>query len=180
MPPPPAAKERVIREHAQTYGLDVLVETGTYVGDMVAAMAGDFRDIYSIELSAPLHLIARARFAGCRTIHLARGDSSIELRRLLRGMRQPCLFWLDGHFCGGLTAGGSGSWPLLKELNAILSHPVAGHVVLIDDARYLRGDETGHDAPSLETIRAEILRFDTPRAVSVEDDIVRVVPLGTA
>ena len=180
VPPPPAAKHLVILEYAAQHGLYVLVETGTYVGDMVAAMYSSFEEVHSIELSTPLYLLARARFAGHRTVHLSYGDSSILLGRILRDIDRPCLFWLDGHFSGGVTAGGPGGWPLMAELRSILSHPVKDHVVLIDDARYLLGEETGHRAPSLDAIRAEILRSGVLHTVDVQDDIVRVVPLGTA
>ena len=180
VPPPPVVKQRTILDYAKTHGLHVLVETGTYVGDMVAALAGDFEDVYSIELSAPLHMLARARFVGRRNIHLAHGDSSVHLRRLLREVRRPCLFWLDGHFCGGITANGSGKWPLLEELDAIFSHPIVGHVILVDDARYLRSSDHEHDAPSLATIRAAVLESGVPRTLSIRDDIVRIVPQESA
>src|ERR1051326_2569108 len=35
---PHLLKQRTVREYAQRYGLRVLVETGTYYGEMVAAM----------------------------------------------------------------------------------------------------------------------------------------------
>jgi hypothetical protein len=49
------------------------------------------------------------------------------------------LFWLDGHFCGGVSAHGDKGTPILEELNLILSHRVKEHVILIDDARLFNG-----------------------------------------
>ena len=54
-PPPHPIKQRVLREHAQRFGLDVLVETGTFTGHMIASMKDDFRKLYSIELADHYH-----------------------------------------------------------------------------------------------------------------------------
>ena len=45
-PPPHAIKQRVLREFSQRYGLEILVETGTFKGDMIEAMKKDFRQLY--------------------------------------------------------------------------------------------------------------------------------------
>jgi protein-L-isoaspartate O-methyltransferase len=59
---PHPIKQQAIRKYAAKYGVRVLVETGTYYGDMVAAMLHDFDLIYSIELSPALHARAQRRF----------------------------------------------------------------------------------------------------------------------
>jgi hypothetical protein len=98
--PPHIIKQETIRKAAQATGIRTLVETGTLHGDMVAAMAADFDDIYSIELSRELYLLARLRFLCRRHVHLIHGDSSEELMALLRMIDRPCVFWLDGHYGG--------------------------------------------------------------------------------
>src|SRR5439155_12039483 len=50
-PPPHAIKQRTLRLLADQYQLRVLVETGTFYGDMIEAMRKRFDAIYSIELS---------------------------------------------------------------------------------------------------------------------------------
>jgi hypothetical protein len=42
VPPPHAAKQAVLRAYARAFRTPVLVETGTYMGDMVAAMLDQF------------------------------------------------------------------------------------------------------------------------------------------
>jgi len=42
----------------------VLVETGTFKGDMIQAMRGDFRKLYSIEVADHFHKAAVERFGG--------------------------------------------------------------------------------------------------------------------
>ena len=62
--PPHIIKQGVIRSFAEKYGLRILVETGTYYGDMVEAMKHCFDRIYSIELSGELFERATKRFNG--------------------------------------------------------------------------------------------------------------------
>jgi len=48
VPPPHIIKQKVLRDYSKIYGLRILVETGTYLGDMVEAMKANFDRIYSI------------------------------------------------------------------------------------------------------------------------------------
>jgi hypothetical protein len=57
------AKQRTVLACAREAGARVLIETGTYLGEMVAALRSAFDAIYSIELSADLHRRAVQRFA---------------------------------------------------------------------------------------------------------------------
>lgn len=54
-PPPHAVKQKAIQWYAEQYGIKLLVETGTFLGDMVAAQLPYFSKIFSIELSQKLH-----------------------------------------------------------------------------------------------------------------------------
>lgn len=66
------------------------------------------------------------------------GDAGQVLRPLLHQIREPAVFWLDSHWSTGETplAEGFSPCPLLAELRAIAEHPIADHVILIDDIRY--------------------------------------------
>lgn len=99
--PPHAIKQRVLREYAKKFGLKILVETGTYYGDMVVAMKADFDRIYSIELGQELYDGAIKRFKGVKNIEIIHGDSGSELIKIIEKIHQPALFWLDGHYSGG-------------------------------------------------------------------------------
>ena len=67
---PHIIKQRELRRFAENYGLRILVETGTYYGDMVEAMKSFFDRIYSIELSAELYERATKRFYGNKKIEM--------------------------------------------------------------------------------------------------------------
>ena len=172
IPPPYVVKKRVLREFAQRFGLKILVETGTYRGDMVEAMTGHFARIYSIELSAALHERARKKFAGDDRITLVHGDSGVELKRVVAELDQAALFWLDGHYCGDGSARGTSDTPIYDELSHILGSPQPGHVIIIDDARCFGTD------PAYPTVGAlrEFVRARRPDAeFIVENDSMRII-----
>lgn len=154
-------KERVIRE----YKGGILVETGTYEGDMVKAMLDSFAEIYSIELSKELFKKAQKRFAEIKKVHLYQGDSGKILPQILKELKQPAVFWLDAHYSEGYTAKGEKETPIFKELGAILKFP--HKAILIDDARCFTGK---NDYPTIEEIKTLV----KGREVEVKDDIIRI------
>jgi hypothetical protein len=117
------------------FGVKVLIETGTYLGDMIEAAKTSFREVYSIELSPELASRAGGRFAEYPSVKIVCGDSGRVLPEVLKPISEPCLFWLDGHYSGGTTARGSVYCPVLEELHHIRSHRVKSHIIIIDDAR---------------------------------------------
>lgn len=176
-PPPHLVKQQTVRDHAERFGCSVLVETGTYLGDMVAAMLGQFGRIYSIELSDEYFHKAEKRFAGCGNVTLIHGDSGIELGRLLDNLdpQQRTLFWLDGHWSAGDTAKGDKETPIAEELLYVLPRVSRGDVILIDDARLFGVD---NDYPPMEVIRECV--EDHGLAFAVEDDLIRITAPATA
>jgi hypothetical protein len=163
--PRACVKASVIRHHAKTYGLRTLVETGTWRGDTIAAVADRFERCITIELSTELWREACARFRASPNVTCLHGDSGVVLPQVLAELRAPALFWLDAHASGGPTVD-SGKGPILDELRAILSHGERGHVVLIDDAR-------GH---ALEPIEAAV---PAGHRFTVRNDIIRITPDGS-
>ena len=168
-PLPSALKQGIVLEYRKQYQLHILVETGTFFGAMVEACKDAFERIYSVELQEAFYRRARKRFARFPHIRLLHGDSATELAKILAEISQPCLFWLDAHFMGGITAKGLSECPALRELGLIGSHPVRGHVILIDDARFFQG--TG-GWPTLQAV-AE-LAASHGWACEVRDDIIRL------
>lgn len=171
--PPHVEKERAVMSYGYVYGLRHLVETGTYLGDMLAAVRDRFVSIVSIELDAQLCVHCQRRFRKARHVKVLQGDSGAVLPAVLRDVTEPSLFWLDAHHSSGVTARGQTVTPVLGELESILSHPVRGHVILIDDARFFTGDG-GY--PSLTAVRDLVRTLRPDRAVSVADDIIRITP----
>jgi len=171
-PPPARVKQALVRSCGRTYHLRVLIETGTYMGDMVYAARRDFDAIYSIELSQELHAYARERLARFPHVHLLRGDSGKLLGEVLSQVQVPCLFWLDSHYSGGSTAKAGVETPILRELEAIASHSVRGNVILIDDARDFDGRD---DYPDLDTLGALSARLFPGSTMDVDTDVIRIV-----
>ncbi len=172
-PPPHGVKQRILRGYAKKYGLRVLVETGTYMGDMIEALKREFDEVYSIELSRELHENAKRRFEGDRHVTLLCGDSAIELEKLVKRIDRPALFWLDGHYSSGVTAKADKETPIMEELNHLLAAPDLGHVILIDDARSFGSFK---DYPTIEEVRTLVMSKRDNVDFAVETDIIRIVP----
>jgi hypothetical protein len=171
---PHLVKQLTVRAYAQDHGLRVLVETGTYYGEMVAAMKRRFDEIYSVEYDLPLARRAQAKFARWPHIHILQGDSQQVVPELLKSLRQPALFWLDAGYYGWAGLQGD-KQRLTTELEAILSHSIAAHVVLMDDARGLNGQ---NGAPTVEQLKQRIAAEFPGREVEVKHDILRITPAG--
>ena len=172
VPPPHLIKQRVLRSYAKWYGISVLVETGTFMGDMVEAIQRHFGRVFSIELSPELYRRAHERFATCQNVQILQGDSTAVLPKVLEQIREPALFWLDGHYSEGITALGERETPILAELDHILRHSVKEHVILIDDARCFNGT---HDYPTLSELKRFVEERRPNARFEVETDIVRIV-----
>jgi len=172
-PTPHIIKQNVLKAYSDKYGLNVLVETGTYFGDMVEAMKDCFVRICSIELDQHFFQEAKKRFVSAEHIEIIHGDSGEELGKVIKKINQPILFWLDGHYSGEDTARGKGDTPIYNELNHILSSKENRHVIIIDDAHCF-GME-----PSYPTIK-ELKEFINSKRdyfqITVLDNIIRVVP----
>ncbi len=177
VPPPHIVKQQALRQYAARYNLHVLVETGTYNGDMVEAMRAVFDRIYSIELSKELYEKARSRFRGVAHIELMHGDSGSELKGIMSALCQPTLFWLDGHYSAGVTARGAKDTPIFEELNHILTSTDLGHVIIIDDARCF-GTEPAY--PSIKELCDYIKSHRSNVDIVIKDDSIRIIPLQIA
>jgi len=175
IPPPDSYKRNLVRQCAHRFSLRILIETGTYFGEMVDAVRNEFDCIASIELDDVLYERAAGRFAKWGHIRIYHGDSASVLPEILKSVSQPCLFWLDSHYCGGVTAKGSKVTPVVEELGTILAHPIEAHVILVDDARCFRG--VG-DWPTLEALRNLVITARAGWVFEVRHDIIRIYSLS--
>ncbi len=169
---PHLLKQHTVLATARAYQLDALVESGTYYGEMVAAMRKHFRSISSIEYDARFYALNQSMFSRYPHIRLLHGDSAIWIPKLLSKINTPCLFWLDGgYFIWDAKEGSTNR--LMSEIDAILSHRIKQHVILLDDARGLNGT---HGAPHLEDFIRSIKEKYPERTIEVRHDIVRIYP----
>lgn len=172
IPPPPQYKQHIVREYARMYGLHTLIETGTYLGEMVEAVKEDFSRIISIELAPTLYERAVKKFLAFPHIKILFGDSSKLLPAIIREIKEPCLFWLDAHCSGGITTRGEKVTPILEELNTILGRRQCGDVLLIDDARGFTGF---NDYPTVEEVIDLVHQYDSSYRTEVINDIIRIL-----
>jgi hypothetical protein len=168
---PHLLKQRAVREYADRYGLRVLVETGTYYGEMVAAMRQRFDEIYSIEYDHALAVRAAQKFARWNHIHILEGDSQQKIPEILATLIRPALFWLDAGYYGWAGLQGD-KQRLTVELDSILQHKIKDHIILMDDARGLSGE---NGAPTVDQVQQHIESAFPGRKVEVKHDIMRIV-----
>lgn len=171
VPPPPAFKQSVVRLYAQRFRLQNLVETGTYQAEMVAAQQQRFQRIVSIELDSKLFQSAEARFAQVGNVTILQGDSSQVLPGVVKELTEPCLFWLDAHYSGGITARGGLDTPIVQELEIIFSRKNDQDVILIDDAHCFNGS---NDYPRLEELDSFISSTQPQSLLENSDNILRL------
>lgn len=174
LPPPHVVKTRAVAEYARRHEIGVLIETGTFEGEMARKCREAFREIHTIELDAGLAERAARRLGRWPWIHVHTGDSATVLPPLLERIEEPVLFWLDGHYSGEGTAHGAKETPLGEEIEAIAARRRPGDVVLVDDARLL-----GTGAyPTVEAIRARLADAHPGYRLALSDDILRWEPAG--
>ncbi|HNI34790.1 MAG TPA: hypothetical protein PLV93_05290 [Microthrixaceae bacterium] len=168
-PAPPHIKLSTVQEYAKRFKPSAFVETGTYRGDTVAGLAPLVPRVVSIELDERLATLAKARFVDDVNIDILQGDSAQRLPEIVADLREPALFWLDGHFSGGATAG-DGACPIVDELTTVLSTDV-DHIVLVDDARLFDGTDA---YPTIDEVRELVEKLRPGIGWQVEDDIIRL------
>ena len=172
-PAPLELKAQIIRDYATKWKLRTFVETGAFFGDMIDLLRDQFDALITIELDSKLAAKAKQRFKDSSKVRVVEGDSGQELSKILATLNEPALFWLDGHYSGGVTAKGNVDTPIVAELTHLFSTKPNNHVILIDDAR-LFGTAAGY--PSLEQI-GNLLKTHRPSwKMSIGMDIIRLEP----
>lgn len=169
---PHLMKQEILKRYASEYDLSILVETVTYMGEMVEALRGSFGKVYSIELSESFAQRARQYFRSQKNVKIIQGDSGDVIAALLHEIDKPALFWLDRHYSADNTARAKKSTPI-EELDHILRAKEMRHVILIDDARAFGTSEV---YPSMDELESFIISLRKNVIIIVEDDIIRVLP----
>jgi len=170
---PAPIKRKILMAYLHKYSLNQFIETGTHLGDTLAYMAY-YKNIYctSIELADGYYQQAKGRFESYQNVNLLHGDSGVLMPTVVNQLTTPALFWLDGHYSGGLTAQGDSDTPISAELTAILTSPCKTHVILIDDARCFDGN---NGYPYLEDL-LKTVREKSNYCIEVSTDIIRLTP----
>lgn len=172
---PSSVKWATIRNNKAKYEATHFIETGTFLGDTSFEMKDDFNQVDTIELDEKLAGMAINRFAPFKNVKVWQGDSGKKIVDVLNTIPNDkiCLFWLDGHFSGGITAKADLNTPISKEIEAIYDHNKK-HIILIDDARLFINCE--EDYPSLGELMKQIKLYNPAAIIEVKDDIIIVKP----
>ncbi|MBX2935127.1 MAG: hypothetical protein KF825_12855 [Ferruginibacter sp.] len=173
-------KREVIESYRVLYQSKIFIETGTFLGDTVEYFKNKFHSIISIELSEDLANKAKKRFENDKQVQIIQGDSSKILPTLVNHIKEPILFWLDGHYSSEFfvkdefirTAKGDSNTPIVKELEIILA-ACAFPVILIDDARLFNGT---NDYPSINAIKNQVNETGKSFTIQVSNDIIQILP----
>lgn len=167
--PPHHIKQETILKYAKANKINQFVETGTYLGVMINSMKNNFEKLYSIELSKFLFTRAKKMFKNYPNVKMVLGDSGVKITDVLNELKQPAIFWLDGHYSGGVTAKADIETPILNELRKILNHSIEQHIIIIDDARLFNGTR---DYPTIEEITKFALEIDKNLKIFLEHDFI--------
>jgi len=114
----------------------VFIETGTFRGETVTAIADMFSEIHTFELNERWYREAVSEFKDRRHINCHYGDSAEGMKIVLCNINDPVVFWLDAHYCGPGTSFGIEEVPLLRELDVIAPRKQRD-IIMIDDAHLL-------------------------------------------
>jgi hypothetical protein len=169
---------RLVQQLRLNMGLRRAVETGTYRGVTTRALAAVFPSVVTIELSTRLYDAAADSLADLPNVALLRGSSTDHLREIV-DPDTPTLYFLDGHWSGGVTAGSEQPCPVLEELAAIgFGH--SDDCLVIDDARmFTSSPPPPHDASRWPTLVEVFDAIRAPRpehVVTLLDDQIIAVP----
>ena len=134
------------------FGVKTVVETGTWQGQGVLGFSKLMNNVYSIEINRQFFEDTKANVEGegytlaesgedtavytkgPSKITLIRGNSPEVIERIIEGLPEPILFFLDAHWLD--------YWPLLDELAAIRRRP--NSLIVIDDFK-VPGKPFGYD-----------------------------------
>lgn len=125
-----AFKDRILREFARRFKLEVFVESGTNRGACLEFLKDEFRELHSIELHEGLFGEALDRFKNQTKIHLVFGNSALVMGAVLDKIKVPALIFLDAHATGGPSADAGD--PLPEELKAVYEKAPQSLAVLDD------------------------------------------------
>jgi hypothetical protein len=124
---------------------DILIETGTYVGDGVErAFVSGYRKVYSCDVNPEYVSNAKEKFKD-KDFIVELNPSEIALKKFLSEIDQRCVIFLDGHampydindpnrgFGSDTLSENALTSPLVEELKIIKEHHIKDHIILIDD-----------------------------------------------
>jgi hypothetical protein len=126
-----AHRKKIFLDIMATFSPDVIVETGTFIGDTTGYLATTTQTrIFTCEANRTFLSLAKSRLNGLPGIHYTLGDSRQFLRTLFSSelspskLSKPVFFYLDAHWHDDL--------PLGDEID-IIGQNLKEFVIMVDD-----------------------------------------------
>ncbi|MEM8901125.1 MAG: hypothetical protein AAGC85_23650 [Bacteroidota bacterium] len=166
-------------EKLKAFGdINVFVETGTFTGGTSRWAASLFDQVYTIEINPELRAQAMDLSTDFDNINFLLGNSKEVLPENLPKFGDSVLFWLDGHYSGGITGGESDQCPVMEELQSLVG--VKNPYILIDDARCFLGRPpkplNSDDWPGIDEIFSFLEKNFPNNRFTIHDDVIICVP----
>ena len=117
------------------------IETGTSNGDTIFSLEPYFNKLYTIEFSEKYYNNTKNKYSGSK-INFILGDSTNVFETLLPNITDKCIFFLDGHWCGGDTGHSNKDCPLDEEITHINNLYTNEAIIIIDDVRLFGLDKS--------------------------------------
>jgi len=89
-----------VAEYPEYAGIDILIETGTFMGDVAWHDSQLFKEIHTIEVKEDLYKKAKTRLNSKANVACYCGDSADVLPAILKRIKTRCIFFLDAHWSG--------------------------------------------------------------------------------
>lgn len=166
------------------FGIQIFIESGTFLGNTTAKAARIFDEVHSIEISPDFYTQALKRFQNIPNVHLHLGDSGLLLPFVLTQCKQKTLLYLDGHYDGGPSGKGNKNTPIMEELRAILDSKKSDCIIMIDDiCDFQPSSDSAHivqtcfaDYPDLVSLIDQILLINSRYQICFISNALFVFP----
>lgn len=163
-------KRRIIKSLGLKHKIQIIVETGTYLGQSTQSFAKEFNKVYSIELDQQLYKYSKNKLRKRKNITLLCGNSKEMLPKILSDLTGPSVFFLDGHASGGVTSSGEEPSPIKYELHLLEKfYFIKDSIIICDDARGFDGRNSYPHINELENLAA---RLNLADPIILEDMII--------
>lgn len=171
--------KEIVAALAQLNHCTVFVETGTFQGGTTRWASDIFETVHTIERSESIYNLHSPELAQIQGVTPHLGDSREILPRIVEELgTQRAVYWLDGHWSGGETAGENDECPILDELASLSNR--SEDIILIDDARlFLCAPPLPHDPAQWATISDIVNALPASGKdsfVQIVDDVIFIVP----
>jgi hypothetical protein len=175
----PGIPQQIVIDLARLNGSTVFVETGTFYGGTTRWAANHFEIVHTIERAESLYNLHSRELSQIKGVKPHLGDSRNVLPQIVKDIRgQRAVYWLDGHWSGGETAGEFDECPLLDELACLAN--CTQDIILIDDARlFLCAPPLPHNPSQWATISEifNVLPLSAKKSfVQIVDDVIFIIP----